>query len=91
MIEGGSTWEPEREQETSFGGTGQRTEVHKEHVRALYHVLSENLEQTPEAFHLDDFEIRYGKLYYRDKSTSLSFLQRQEHILEFSTETRAHP
>ena len=69
---GGSIWEPEGEQETLFGGTSQRMEVLKEHIKALYHVLSENLGQTPEAFHFDDFEIRYRKLYYRDKSKSLT-------------------
>ena len=42
-------------------------EVLKQHVKVLY--LKKM--QTPEAFHFDDFEIRYGKLYYRDKSTSL--------------------
>ena len=41
---GGSAWEPEREQETSFGGMSLRTKVLREHVEALYHVLSENLE-----------------------------------------------
>ena len=72
---GGSIWEPE--QETSFGGTRQRTEVLKEHVKALYHVLSENLGQTPEAFHFEDFELRNGELYYRDKSTSLTIKGRK--------------
>ena len=65
MNEGGSTWEPERE--TSLRETSQKMEVLKEHIKALYHVLSENLGQTPEAFHFDDFELRYGKLYYRDE------------------------
>ena len=35
---GGSTWEPDREQEASFGGTRQKTEVLKKHVKALYHM-----------------------------------------------------
>ena len=26
-VEGGSTWEPDREQETSFGGESQRTRL----------------------------------------------------------------
>ena len=64
------SWEPE--QETSFGRTSQRTEVLREHVKPLYHVLSEETGQTPEAFHFNDFELRDGKLYYRDKSTSLT-------------------
>ena len=49
VIEGGSTLQPERE--TSLGGMSQKTEVLKEHIKALYHVLSEHLGQTPEAFH----------------------------------------
>ena len=68
VIEGGST----PEQETSFGGTSQRTEVLTEYIKALYHVLSENLGKTPEAHHFDDFELRNGELYYRDKSKSLT-------------------
>ena len=39
-VIGRGTWESEREQETSFGGTSQRKEVLKEHVKVLYHVLS---------------------------------------------------
>ena len=33
---GRSTWEPECEQETSFGGESQRTKLVKEHVKGLY-------------------------------------------------------
>ena len=37
LIPGGSTWEPEREQETSFGGRGsQRTKLMKDYVKDLY-------------------------------------------------------
>ena len=43
----------------------------REHVEALYHVLSENLGQTPEAFHLDDFKLRERELYYKGKSRPL--------------------
>ena len=32
----------------------------------------ESLGQTPNAFHFDDFEIRDGTLYYRDKSMPLT-------------------
>ena len=70
VIEGG-TWEPEREQETSFGGKHLRMKVLREHVEGLYQKLSGKTGQTPEAFHSDDFEIRDGKLYYRDKRTPL--------------------
>ena len=40
---GGSTWEPEPEQETLFEGTSQKMEVLKEHIKALYHVLSKSI------------------------------------------------
>ena len=36
---GGSTWEPEREQETSFGGESQRTRLMKDYVKDLYKKL----------------------------------------------------
>ena len=32
VIEGGPTWEPESEQETSFGGKTQRTRLKEVHV-----------------------------------------------------------
>ena len=38
---GGSTWEPECEQETSFGGESQRTKLMKDYVKGLYQKLSE--------------------------------------------------
>ena len=62
---GGSTWEPEREQETSFGGESQRTRLVREDVKRLYKKLSENMNQTPEAFHFDYFKIEDRELYYR--------------------------
>ena len=41
---GGSTWEPTREQQTSFGGREpQRTKLMKDYVRDLYKKLSENM------------------------------------------------
>ena len=36
---GGSAWEPEHEQETSFGGESQRTKLMKDNVRDLYKKL----------------------------------------------------
>ena len=41
----GSTWEPEREQETSFGGESQRTRLLKDYVKDLYQKLSEKYER----------------------------------------------
>ena len=34
-VEGRSTWEPTREQETSFGGESQRTKLMKDYVKDL--------------------------------------------------------
>ena len=55
---GGSTWEPELEQETSFRGEIQRTKVKKDYVKDLYHALSEKYERTSEAFYFDDCNLR---------------------------------
>ena len=50
-VGGGSTWEPEHEQETSFGGESQRTRLMKDYVKDLHKKLSEKIGETPEAFH----------------------------------------
>ena len=63
--EGGSTWEPTREQETSFGGReSQRTKLMKDYVKDLYKKLSENIGETPELFHYDYFKLKGRELYY---------------------------
>ena len=59
-----STWEPTREQETSFGGESQRTKLMKDYVRDLYKKLSENVGEPPELFHYDYFKLEGGELYY---------------------------
>ena len=59
-----STWEPEREQETSFGGESQRTKLMKDYVKDLYKKLSENIDETQELFHYDYFKLEGGELYY---------------------------
>ena len=70
---GGSTWEQGREQETSFGGReSQRNRVLKDWVEGLYEKLSQRKERNSEVLHLDLFELRDGKLYFRDKSTPLT-------------------
>ena len=48
LIPGGeSTWEPTREQETSFGGReSQRTKLMKDYVKDLYKKLSKNIGET---------------------------------------------
>ena len=63
-VGGGSTWEPEHEQETSFRGTSQRTSLMKDYVKDLYKKLSENIGETPEPFHYDYFKLEGGELYY---------------------------
>ena len=70
---GGSTWEPEREQETSFGGTSQRTRLMKDYVKDLYEKLSENIGETPEEFHFDYFKLEDGELYYRGNRKPLMY------------------
>ena len=70
-VGGGSTWEPEREQQTSFGGESQRTKLMKDYVRDLYKKLSENIDETPELFHYDYFKLERGELYYIGNRKSL--------------------
>ena len=70
---GGSTWKPEREQETLFGEESQRTGLMKDYVKNLYKKLSENIGQTPEEFHFDYFKLEDGELYYRDNRKPLTY------------------
>ena len=78
---GGSTWEPTRKQEMSFGGRStplwgarqsQRNRLLINQVEGLYERLSQKLPRTSEVFHYDLFELRVGKLYFRDKSKPLT-------------------
>ena len=70
---GGSTWEPTREQETSFGGReSKRTKLMKDYVKDLYKKISENVGETPEEFHYDYFKLEDGELYYRGKRKPLT-------------------
>ena len=70
---GGSTWEPEREQETSFRqGESQRTKLMKDYIKDLYKKISENIGKTPEEFHYDYFKLEEGELYYRGKRKPLA-------------------
>ena len=71
---GGSTWEPTLElgeRETSFRGR-QRNRVLINRVEGLYSKLSQKWARTSEVFHYDLFELRDGKLYFRDKSKPLT-------------------
>ena len=67
-----STWELEREQETSFGGESQRTKLMKDYVKDLYKKISENIGETPEEFHYDYFKLEDGELSYRGKRKPLT-------------------
>ena len=72
-VGGGSTWEPTREQETSFRGReSQRTKLMKDYVKDLYKKISENIGETPEEFHYDYFKLEDGELYYRGKRKPLT-------------------
>ena len=70
--EEGSTWEPTREQETSFRGESQKTKLMKDYVKDLYKKISENIGETPEEFHYDYFKLEEGELYYRGKRKPLT-------------------
>ena len=72
VTPGRSTWEPEHEQETPFGGESQRTKLIKDYVKYLHKKLSENVSETPEEFHYDLFKIEDGALYYRGKRKPLT-------------------
>ena len=67
---GGSSWEPEREQETSFGGgKTQERRLTESYVDSLYKELSKHYSRTSDATHYDNFR-REGERFYfkgRDK------------------------
>ena len=72
VTPGRSTWEPTHEQETSFGGESQRTNLMKDYVKDLYRKLSENIGGPPEIFHCDYFKLEDGELYYRGNRKPLT-------------------
>ena len=80
ITPGRSTWEPTREQETSFGGRStllhggqesQRNRLLINRVEGLYERLSQKWARTSEVLHYDLFELRAGKLYFRNNSKPL--------------------
>ena len=70
---GGSTWEPELEQETSFRRESQRTRLMKDYVKDLYKKLLESIGETPEEFHFHYFKLEDGELYYRGNRKPLTY------------------
>ena len=59
-LAGGSTWESEREQETSFGGESHRTKLVKDYVRDLYKKLSENIGESKNHFTMIILKLKVG-------------------------------
>ena len=67
-VGGGSTWEPEREQETSFGGRSHTSILHKEYlVRKIYELIGNKMHQRLEP-NLSLFVLGEDRrLYYKGK------------------------
>ena len=67
-VGGGSTWEPEHEQETSFGGTSCTSVLHKEYlVGEIYELIGNKTHQRLEP-NLSLFKLgKDGRLYYKGK------------------------
>ena len=70
-VGGGSTWEPEHEQETSFGGRSHASVLHKEYlVGKIYELIGSKMHQRLEP-NLSLFILgEDGRLYYKGKQTS---------------------
>ena len=73
---GRSTWEPEHEQETSFGGlSGARVRLNagfvEDKVNGLYEILSEHFPKNQTVIHYDDFESIQGELYFKGRDEPL--------------------
>ena len=73
---GRSTWEPTREQETSFGGlSGARARLNvgfvEDKVNGLYEILSEHFTKSQKVIYYDDFESICGELYFKGRDEPL--------------------
>ena len=74
-VGGGSTWEPEREQETSFGGKSLETlkyEALGSFVKSLYKRLSGSDDEPPGTINFHNFDLRNEEVYYRDNVNPLT-------------------
>ena len=74
---GGSTWEPECEQETSFGGlSGARARLNagfvEDKVNGLYEILSEHFPKNQNFIYYNDFESVRGELYFKGRDEPLT-------------------
>ena len=74
---GGSTWEPEHEQETSFGGlSGARAKLNagfvEDNVNGLYEILSKHFPKNQNVIYYDDFESIRGELHFKGRDEPLT-------------------
>ena len=77
--EGGSTWEPGRQQETSFGGEESKQ---SKLVKELYLKVFKHQGHPPEEFHFDNFELRDGDLYYKGNSKSFTTIKKEIRLVK---------
>ena len=76
-VGGGSTWESESEQETSFRGlSGMRARLNagfvEDKVNGLYEILSEHFPKNQNVIYYDDFETIQGELYFKGRDKPLT-------------------
>ena len=74
-VGGGSTWGPEHEQETSFGGKSLETLIYEaleSFVKSLYKRLSGRYNEPPGTINFHNFDLRNGQLYYKDNINPLT-------------------
>ena len=79
VTPGGSTREPECEQETSFGGKSLETlkyEALESFVKSLYKRLSGSNDEPLGTINFHNFDLRNGQLYYKDNVNPLTTKQR---------------
>ena len=75
-VGGGSTWEPECEQEASCGGLSHaRLRLNagfvNDEVNGLYEILSEHFTKNQNVIYYDDFESIHGELYFKGRDKPL--------------------
>ena len=78
-VEGGSTWEPTHEQETSFGGKSFETlkyEALESFVKSLYRRISGTDDEPSGTISFHNFDLRNGQLYYKDNVNPLTTKRR---------------
>ena len=70
---GGSSWKPEREQETSFGGEKtQERRLTDSYIDSLYKELFKYYNQTLDATHYDNFRSKAKQLYFKGRDEPLT-------------------